>query len=271
MARIGGVYPPDLADEYWAAFKLFGFTAITFLFVLSQMPLIMRHSLEEQQGKRSDAVSSPPAEALRALYKQPHDRAVSKEIRALDHHCRTFIANSPFVLIGSSDGNGNADVTPKGDRPGFVAVLDDLTLAIPDRPGNNRLDTFENVLANPAVGLLFLIPGMNETLRVNGDARLTADPGLRERLAVDGRLPHRGDAGHGQVRLHALRQGLHALRICGSRKAGPTARPADARPDPRRSLRNTRRSRRDRQILGGCLHTIHVVKVPSHAPRAWLV
>ncbi len=128
-------------------------------------------------------------EALRALYKQPHDRAVSKEIRALDHHCRTFIANSPFVLIGSSDGNGNADVTPKGDRPGFVAVLDDLTLAIPDRPGNNRLDTFENVLANPAVGLLFLIPGMNETLRVNGDARLTADPGLRERLAVDGRLP----------------------------------------------------------------------------------
>ena len=93
------------------------------------------------------------------------------------------------MLIGSSDGNGNADVTPKGDRPGFAAVLDDTTIAIPDRPGNNRLDTLENILVNPSVGLLFLIPGMNETLRVNGEARITAIPALRERLAVEGRLP----------------------------------------------------------------------------------
>ena len=93
------------------------------------------------------------------------------------------------MLIGSSDGKGNADVTPKGDRPGFVAVLDDRTLAIPDRPGNNRLDTLENIVVNPAVGLLFLIPGMNETLRVNGEARITLDGALRERLAVDGKAP----------------------------------------------------------------------------------
>ena len=113
-------------------------------------------------------------EELRAHYKAVHEAALKKELPALDRHCRGFIARSPFVLIGSSDANGNADVTPKGDRPGFVAVLDDTTLAIPDRPGNNRLDTLENIVVNPAVGLLFLIPGMNETLRVNGQARITA-------------------------------------------------------------------------------------------------
>lgn len=128
-------------------------------------------------------------EELRVLYKSPGDGAVRKELPRLDGHCRSFIAKSPFVLIGSSDGNGNADVTPKGDRPGFAAILDDNNIAIPDRPGNNRLDTLENIVVNPAVGLLFLIPGMNETLRINGHARITADAALRERLAVDGKLP----------------------------------------------------------------------------------
>lgn len=128
-------------------------------------------------------------EELRDHYKAPGERAVRKELNALDGHCRAFIEKSPFVLIGSSDGAGNGDVTPKGDRPGFVAVLDETTLAIPDRPGNNRLDTLENLIANPAVGLLFLIPGMNETLRVNGSARITADEALRELLAVDGKKP----------------------------------------------------------------------------------
>jgi PPOX class probable FMN-dependent enzyme len=128
-------------------------------------------------------------EELRTLYKSPGDNAVRKELPRLDGHCRSFIAKSPFVLIGSSDGNGNADVTPKGDRPGFVAILDDNNIAIPDRPGNNRLDTLENIVVNPAVGLLFLIPGMNDTLRINGHARITADNALRERLAVDGKLP----------------------------------------------------------------------------------
>lgn len=126
---------------------------------------------------------------LREHYGRPSEKAAAKEIAALDHHCRNFIAHSPFVLIGSADGDGNGDVTPKGDRPGFVAVLDDATLAIPDRPGNNRLDTWENVLANPAVGLLFLIPGMDETLRVNGTAAITVDTNLRARLSVDGKVP----------------------------------------------------------------------------------
>ena len=128
---------------------------------------------------------------LRTIYKTPRptDGSIRKELKALDGHCRSFIGKSPFVLIGSSDGAGNADVTPKGDKPGFAAVIDDTTIAIPDRPGNNRLDTLENILVNPSVGLLFLIPGMNETLRVNGDARITVDAGLREKLAVDGREP----------------------------------------------------------------------------------
>jgi len=128
---------------------------------------------------------------LRSIYKTPEPNAgsIRKEQKKLDGHCKAFIARSPFVLIGSSDGKGNADVTPKGDRPGFAAILDDNTIAIPDRPGNNRLDSLENIVVNPAVGLLFLIPGMNETLRVNGEARITTDAALRERLAVEGKPP----------------------------------------------------------------------------------
>ena len=128
-------------------------------------------------------------EQLRSIYKAPGAAAVRKELRRLDGHCRNFIERSPFVLIGSSDGEGNADVTPKGDRPGFALAIDDTTIVIPDRPGNNRLDTLENILVNPAVGLLFLVPGMNETLRVNGLARLTDDRDLCARLSVDGKKP----------------------------------------------------------------------------------
>ncbi len=128
-------------------------------------------------------------EELRSLYKEPGDGAVRKVLPRLDSHCRSFISRSPFVLIGSTDGSGNADVTPKGDRPGFVEILDETTIAIPDRPGNNRLDTLENLLLDPAIGLLFLIPGMNETLRINGAAKITADQALRERLAHDGKPP----------------------------------------------------------------------------------
>ncbi len=128
-------------------------------------------------------------EELRSHYGAMHDLAAKKALPALDPHARRFIEHSPFVLIGSSDRAGNGDVTPKGDMPGFVRVLDDRTLAIPDRPGNNRLDTFENLIENPAVGLLFLIPGMNETLRVNGVGRITADEILRSSFAIDGRLP----------------------------------------------------------------------------------
>ena len=128
---------------------------------------------------------------LRTVYNTPDPTAnsIRKELRKLDGHSKAFISRSPFVLIGSSDAKGNADVTPKGDKPGFASILDDNTIAIPDRPGNNRLDTLENIIVNPAVGLLFLIPGMNETLRVNGEAKITVDAGLRERLVVDGKPP----------------------------------------------------------------------------------
>lgn len=128
-------------------------------------------------------------EELRSIYKPASEGSLRKELKALDSHFASFIGRSPFVLIGTSDGKGHADVTPKGDRPGFVAVLDSRTIAIPDRPGNNRLDTLENLLVEPSIGLLFLIPGMDETLRINGRAKITADDALRARFTVDGKLP----------------------------------------------------------------------------------
>jgi PPOX class probable FMN-dependent enzyme len=124
---------------------------------------------------------------LRAIYREPHEDTIRKELRRLDAHARRFLERSPFALLGTQDRDNNADVSPRGDRPGFVLALDDFTLALPDRPGNNRLDCWENIICNPAVGLIFLIPGMNETLRVNGHGRITVDGDLCERLAVDGR------------------------------------------------------------------------------------
>lgn len=127
--------------------------------------------------------------ALRALYPPTHELAARKSLPALDPHAREFIRRSPFLTIGTQSSDGRADVSPRGDPPGFVRVLDDRTLAIPDRPGNNRLDTQANILANPRVGLLFLIPGFDDTLRVNGTARLSTDPGLLQSMAVNDRLP----------------------------------------------------------------------------------
>jgi PPOX class probable FMN-dependent enzyme len=127
--------------------------------------------------------------ALRALVGEPMPRSVQKEISHLDKNCVAFVAKSPFVLVASCDAQGRMDVSPKGDPAGFVQVLDERTLAIPDRPGNQRADTFINVLQNPRVGLLFLIPGKQETLRVNGRAVIVRDLALRERMAVRGKLP----------------------------------------------------------------------------------
>lgn len=126
---------------------------------------------------------------LRALYDAPMERALKKELAHLDRHCRRFIALSPFLVIASMDAAGRADVSPRGDRPGSVIVLDDHHLAIADWPGNNRLDTLSNLIDNPAVGLLFLIPGIRETMRVNGTAEIRDDEALRAEFAVDGRLP----------------------------------------------------------------------------------
>ena len=127
--------------------------------------------------------------SLRECYtEEPSERARLKVQRGIDGHMRKFIALSPFVCLGSSSADG-ADVTPRGDQPGFVHVLDDHTLLIPDWPGNNRLDTLMNIEANPNVGLLFLIPGFTESLRVNGRAEISLDPVLLERWTVNGRHP----------------------------------------------------------------------------------
>ena len=128
-------------------------------------------------------------EALRKLYAATHDLAIQKFQESLGIHAQAFIRRSPFLCLGTQDLNGRADVSPRGDPPGFVSILDDRTLAIPDRPGNNRLDSLSNIIANPAVGLLFMIPGFDDTLRVNGVARIVTDPTLLEAMSVKNRVP----------------------------------------------------------------------------------
>lgn len=119
--------------------------------------------------------------ALRALYAAPSERAVRKQLDRLDAHCRRFIELSPFLVLASADESGRADASPRGGEPGFVKVLDERTLLIPDSKGNNRLDSLANLIRRPGVGLLFLIPGVDETLRVNGEAAISADAALIER------------------------------------------------------------------------------------------
>ena len=128
-------------------------------------------------------------EQLRESYGAPSERALKKQLNRIDKHCRDFIARSPFLVIASADPSGRCDASPKGDAPGFVQVIDDTTLLIPDRLGNNRIDTLANLLARPGIGLIFFVPGINETLRVNGRACITTDPALLEPLAVDGKVP----------------------------------------------------------------------------------
>ena len=118
--------------------------------------------------------------------------AARKVLPALDRHCRAFIALSPFLVLASSDAEGRADASPRGDPPGFVQVLDDRTLLLPDRPGNNRVDSFANILDAPGVGLIFFVPGIDETLRVNGTARLLTDSDALAGSSVGGRTPRTG-------------------------------------------------------------------------------
>ena len=125
--------------------------------------------------------------SLRECYKQPMSRATDKVLDHLDVHCRHF-ALSPFCVL-SSQGDDGADISPRGDPPGFLRVLDDQHLLLPDRIGNNRLDSFENILVNPMVGLLVLVPGMDETLRISGSAQITDDQRLLAESAVQGRVP----------------------------------------------------------------------------------
>jgi PPOX class probable FMN-dependent enzyme len=128
-------------------------------------------------------------DALRSMFEPTHTLALQKCQNVLGKHAQEFIRRSPFLCIATQDLSNRADVSPRGDPPGFVKVLDERTLAIPDRPGNNRLDTLTNILANPCVGLLFMIPGFDDTLRVNGRASLVNDPRLLGNMQVEGRVP----------------------------------------------------------------------------------
>jgi len=129
---------------------------------------------------------------LRNNFGEPMELALQKQLGALDVHCKDFITRSPFLCIGTSDANGKADVSPRGDPPGFVQILDDNTIFIPDRPGNNRLDTMSNIIANPNVGIFFMVPGYEDTLRVNGKATIIKDKVILERCAVNRKVPTMG-------------------------------------------------------------------------------
>ena len=141
----------------------------------------------EDRAMFKDTVTS--REELRAIFGAPMERAVLKERASLDVHSRAFIASAPFVLIATSGAAGRCDVSPKGDAPGFVLVLDDHHLVVPDRPGNNRIDGFTNIVENPHVGMIFLIPGREDTLRVNGRASIVRDAEILDRLEVQGKRP----------------------------------------------------------------------------------
>ncbi|GAA4029061.1 MSMEG_1061 family FMN-dependent PPOX-type flavoprotein [Actimicrobium antarcticum] len=127
-------------------------------------------------------------EQLEALYGQPGERARQKQSDHLDALCQRFIAAAPFMLFASC-GDAGTDCSPRGDQPGFVAVADAHTLLIPDRAGNNRIDSLRNVITNPQVGLLFLIPGVTQCLRVNGRASISIEPALLTRFTVDDIAP----------------------------------------------------------------------------------
>jgi uncharacterized protein len=129
------------------------------------------------------------ADELAALYGAPVEAVTNKIIDRLDSHCRDFIARAPFVLVATADADGNCDVSPKGGGPGFVQVLDEQRLAIPDAPGNKLVYSLRNIVHTGRVGLLFLIPGLDETLRVNGRACVSRDPALLERCAGEGKPP----------------------------------------------------------------------------------
>jgi PPOX class probable FMN-dependent enzyme len=126
---------------------------------------------------------------LRARFKAPSELSLRKQLDHLDHNCRRFIGLSPFLCLATSSENGRLDNSPRGDVPGFVEVLDERTLLIPDRPGNNRLDSLANIVRNPQVGLLFFIPGVTEMLRINGRAKIVTRPDILELFAVNNRAP----------------------------------------------------------------------------------
>ena len=135
-----------------------------------------------------DRFAITSTEQLEALYGEPLDAAVSKQTDYIVEPGRAFIGASPFLLLATASDDG-IDCSPKGDAPGFVQLLDDRTVLIPDRPGNNRVDGMRNIIANPKVGIIFMIPGANVTYRINGTASISVDPELLDRFLVQGKRP----------------------------------------------------------------------------------
>ncbi len=129
------------------------------------------------------------AEELAAIIGAPSGISLKKELKVLDEHMRRFIAHSPFVVISTHSAAGRCDASPRGDAPGFIQVVDDRTLLIPDRPGNKRVDSFRNILETGSIGLLFLVPGVGETLRVNGRAVMIRDEAWLTPLSAQGKRP----------------------------------------------------------------------------------
>ena len=164
-------------------------------------------------------------DALRALYDQPPERSIKKELSALEVHSRRFIELSPFVVLATADGIFNMDASPRGGAPGFVKVVDDRTMLIPDAPGNNRLDTLHNVVATGRIGLLFLIPGFDETLRVNGSAVLSQHEDDIDRCTDERARAETGYSCHRLIGVSALREGVSAFKTLVARGA-PTTRAA---------------------------------------------
>jgi PPOX class probable FMN-dependent enzyme len=130
--------------------------------------------------------------ALRQHFGAVSPLAARKTMAKLDAHFRAFIALSPFAVLATCDADGRMDASPRGDAPGFVLVLDDSTLLLPDRPGNRRVDSFSNILANPHVGLIFFVPGISETVRVSGRARVSTDAELLGKVEAQGKVPKTG-------------------------------------------------------------------------------
>ena len=139
------------------------------------------------QSPFTDLITSE--DGLREVLGKPSGMVIKKQLAALDRHCRTYLSLSPFMLLGTANANGDCDVSPRGDAPGFVTVLDDTHIAIPDRPGNRRIDSLRNIVQNGKVGLLFMIPGVEETLRINGRAWITREPALLAQLTARGKVP----------------------------------------------------------------------------------
>ena len=171
--------------------------------------------------------------ALIALYGAPSPAALTKEVDHLHKHYRAMIAASPFVVLATS-GPGGLDATPRGDPAGFVAIEDDRTLLIPDRRGNNRLDSLRNLLTDPRIALLFLIPGVGETLRVNGRAEISIDPALLARFPMQGKLPRSVIVVHVETGVFPVPEGAGAVRAVEPGEADRPQGSAQHRNDPGR-------------------------------------